>query len=1264
MAGGAARGEEGVTSTAVEAGTVAGAQARAEEGASGGASAQKKKKKKSKEKAAEKAAYAAKGKAKVAEEKKPVPEPEGGLVAVEKLTEEQQLALATKRSLKETRGRPAAKRDTADVARLAANQPLPGAWPQDWVDRLVNQPVDPALAAAVNNSGIAWDPTAESALSRDVALTALQRWWTRPEPRAEMGPGQVRRPTFRFVQESLDIIQLLDHLGRRGEEYLRLPQRWRHNFAASIGRFFPGVAPPDAAGQPNPWASTIALGPSVDERGAPLFGGVDTGLPAGEEGSSAARVEPAELPSGQTPLVELGDLPLATAVTEADIPTITAVGRNIRPGERVETARVIGPVVARPGEAVVASLVTGGEATTTVRAAPPTGGLGAEARERSPTQAEPPRQRVRRSPTPPAAVAAAQPSDVVAPAQEGPAVPTVKDALVEYGRHVAAQLGFVPPADPEQLGVVQWMRAHYPHGLAQPAAAGAADQQGRAGGGPGPNDGGSRGRGAGGGHGPTSPPAPRPPPPLPEGEGGARGPASGQPSAVTPPAARASQPGPGPRGGPTAAQAAAQSRVMGPPTHQPTSAAVQARLTLVAWTEEGGAMAEAARGVRRDVNRVLEDLAAGGRQESLAESDAALVAAVGAVAPGGDYSLAYPVARRAALEERSRVEQARRQQPPPAQMAEFPIALALHAHRVQHTAAFGGDRRAEQVLAPAIDTRRRAVWVNGKPLRGRAILDTGAMPLLIGRAGMKQLGWGPADTVPNAIKLGLADGKSSHAFPLTKEPVKFTFNPGTPAETSIHVRAVVTDAPYDFLIGNILMWTMGMVIDSWQEQVRYRVGWKNGRNGAGGEEGVFPVRYERERRSGPLPTAFMAGLEGDGAVPEVLRPNTPGTATGERFTGCERGPRRPPTLQEWGRVWGARRFAAGTGAINTGDDGPITVLSLFAGVGAELEALLRAGARVRKYLWVENDPVARKVMRERLEALSQRFPEGLPELAYRAGLDARLPEDVQDVTGAELILQGHIDLVTVSSPCQGLSRANRVAAGMEDKRSALVGEAWRILAELAQCQLVPPGYIFEMVDASEHPNAPAREAYRLMEEYLGGPGSWVKVDAAKTGSPAHRIRVFGTNLAPPQYLRDRYELLRREDFSDRREAQDVLGSGRQVQDLKKGEPDIPGIFKVNEKGKPLRIFPTLVSRAQSYAWRDHGGGVRGIGMIYDFNRRAWDEPNAVERERIMGMLPNSTTAPEVTEEERRALIGQAVDVRAYRWLFKEISRWRRLEHLP
>jgi hypothetical protein len=71
------------------------------------------------------------------------------------------------------------------------------------------------------------------------------------------------------------------------------------------------------------------------------------------------------------------------------------------------------------------------------------------------------------------------------------------------------------------------------------------------------------------------------------------------------------------------------------------------------------------------------------------------------------------------------------------------------------------------------------------------------------------MGWTDKDAVPNAVRLGLADGKSTHLHGLTRKTVKFTFNPGSPTTISIAVRAVVTDAPYDFLVGNIILWTIG-----------------------------------------------------------------------------------------------------------------------------------------------------------------------------------------------------------------------------------------------------------------------------------------------------------------------------------------------------------------------------------------------------------------------------------------------------------------------
>jgi hypothetical protein len=67
-------------------------------------------------------------------------------------------------------------------------------------------------------------------------------------------------------------------------------------------------------------------------------------------------------------------------------------------------------------------------------------------------------------------------------------------------------------------------------------------------------------------------------------------------------------------------------------------------------------------------------------------------------------------------------------------------------------------------------------------------------------------------------------------------------------------------------------------------------------------------------------------------------------------------------------------------------------------------------------------------------------------------------------------------------------------------------------------------------------------------------------------------------------------------------------------------------------------------------------------VIYELKLRGWMEPTADERELIMGMLPRSTRAPGIGVDQRRAAIGSAIDVRAYRWLCKEIRRRRALHY--
>jgi hypothetical protein len=260
-----------------------------------------------------------------------------------------------------------------------------------------------------------------------------------------------------------------------------------------------------------------------------------------------------------------------------------------------------------------------------------------------------------------------------------------------------------------------------------------------------------------------------------------------------------------------------------------------------------------------------------------------------------------------------------------------------------------------------------------------------------------------------------------------------------------------------------------------------------------------------------------------------------------------------------------------------------------------------------------------------------------------------------------------IHLVTVSSPWQGLFQANCNGRGLTDHRSQLIGGACRILAYLSNYQDVKPAYTFEMVDARDHPSQGARDGFTINDRMAGGANDTaVVVDAAKLGSAAHRVRAFWTNAAPSRSLKQRYGQFDQEWVHDRKEAQDILRNGRKVSLAPADDPDITGYYRMNYAGKPIRAFPTLVAMAQSFAFKQQEGGPHpgrpGPGMIYDPELRGWMERTADEREHIMGMLPGSTRAPENGEDQRRAAIGSAIDMRAYRWLCKKIRRWRTLHY--
>jgi hypothetical protein len=55
-------------------------------------------------------------------------------------------------------------------------------------------------------------------------------------------------------------------------------------------------------------------------------------------------------------------------------------------------------------------------------------------------------------------------------------------------------------------------------------------------------------------------------------------------------------------------------------------------------------------------------------------------------------------------------------------------------------------------------------------------------------------------------------------------------------------------------------------------------------------------------------------------------------------------------------------------------------------------------------------------------------------------------------------------------------------------------------------------------------------------------------------------------------------------------------------------------------------------------------------MVWDSTSQTYEEPSADERERAMGFLTGTTAAPDLSEGQRRFLLGQAIDLNTLVWV--------------
>ena len=346
----------------------------------------------------------------------------------------------------------------------------------------------------------------------------------------------------------------------------------------------------------------------------------------------------------------------------------------------------------------------------------------------------------------------------------------------------------------------------------------------------------------------------------------------------------------------------------------------------------------------------------------------------------------------------------------------------------------------------------------------------------------------------------------------------------------------------------------------------------------------------------------------------------------------------------WGETYG---YGAGipSHAFDTSVVGPkffpeaqakgVVLVELCGGIGAMLQALLKAGIKVQRYFYVDKDPVARRLVSHRLPELARQYPTLFTPASYAEAF--KLPQDIREVTRDSLReTLGWDDtphLVAAGWPCQEYSPAGHGRVG---ERAALLDDVLRVIRYIQeQPHSCPMAYVLENV-AMQLNFCHGNVRYPVYDELCSRIGSPITFDAVQVGSRAHRLRNYWTNLVEAPRANTVYcniAMLVKTPLTD------ILGPGRHPTMVASNE-GAPGWTHVNMVAEPRKVFPTFTAFVLSRAFRPSKPG-----SLFD-DVHGWTEPNAAEREAAMGYTSGATDAPGLTNVQRCQLLGQAMDLRS------------------
>ncbi|CAI7897332.1 unnamed protein product [Closterium sp. NIES-54] len=269
----------------------------------------------------------------------------------------------------------------------------------------------------------------------------------------------------------------------------------------------------------------------------------------------------------------------------------------------------------------------------------------------------------------------------------------------------------------------------------------------------------------------------------------------------------------------------------------------------------------------------------------------------------------------------------------------------------------------------------------------QAIIDTGAHPVLIGKRLAQQLQLDrPERQIEEGLLLMTAEGGGTKWMPKTRSTVEIYIRQGSPEESSVRLQCENSPSEdYDLLLGVEFLYCIGATICMWEEKLTYRVVyWEKNQPVA-----ELPVRFiRREPRE-----AYQAEIR---TVEEEL-----GILSWERLDEERR--QRDRHRQRWGESGRLRELNLDAGVFHK----PIVLLELFAGICTGLATVLKAGLRVEKYIYVENDEAVNCMAWHHVKKLEERYPSQLYAGAVEKGAEW-VCHRVEDVREDALAHWGHI----------------------------------------------------------------------------------------------------------------------------------------------------------------------------------------------------------------------------------------------------------------